>query len=304
MKRLFIIAFTIVICISGCAKPEGDPADGEGAAVSGQISTAAGNLSLKQDDEGVDIASIISKQEAAMKEVNSCTTDVHMEINLKSEDQDHAAISVISDLKSDIDINARLIGSVITTRLSVAGKKNEMEQQIIVSGDNIFFNEKKASDTQGQWQLKSLDKASLEKLWNEQEIQLTGLKYSELMTFEGFVYTGDEKSNGNACFVLKYSLDWKSILEASPELAEQMQGLQGLMPEEIENMVENADVSFLIDKQTFHLREFHIEVRINQEIQGRQITGDIKQYYVFDAFNQPVSIDIPKNAEPVGESGQ
>jgi len=179
-----------------------------------------------------------------------------------------------------------------------------MEQQIITAGDNIYFRENKASGAQGQWQVKALDKASSEKLWNEQDMQLTGSKYSGLTSSQGLIYTGKEKSNGHACFVLKQSMDWKSIMEASPELMEQLQGIQGLMTEEIENMVKKAGVSYLIDEQTFHLREFHIDARINQKVQGKQISGDIKQYCIFDAFGQPVSIKIPKDAKPVDESGQ
>ncbi|RJQ26572.1 MAG: hypothetical protein C4589_09605 [Peptococcaceae bacterium] len=310
MRRLYVIIFIAVISISGCAKSGGNATIGEKAVISGQTGMAieqapvesgqSGTVSdnaaaiSKNSNTDIDIPGIVSKQEAVMKEIKSFRADVGMEISVESGTSSNGNISVAADMKSDIDLDNRLLSSTISAGVSISGTRKEMEQRIIATNDKIYFKDAGESGTQSRWQVKTLDKASSESLWNEQDTRLTGLKYSGPAAPGSLVYAGKENSNGRTCLVLKQSLDWGSIMETSPELKEQLRSINGFMPEEFEKMIEKADVSYLVDEQTFHLREIRIEARINQPVQGRQYTGTIKQQYKFDAFNRPVSVKIPQ----------
>ena len=62
-------------------------------------------------------------------------------------------------------------------------------------------------------------------------------------------------------------------------------------------MLKSAEVVCLIDEQTYHLREFRLDAQINSQTAGQTIAGKVKQYCRYDAFNEPVSIEVPADAK-------
>lgn len=273
IRYLLMLVLVLLICISGCARVTGETA-----------------ISPTQSEVSLDIPGIIAKQAAATKEVNSCRASVYLDIELQSGVSSEGSMSLTASMKSSIESQSQLLSSVITTAIVVAGSSKEVEQRIVASGENVYFKD----SAQSQWQMKSLDKASAEKLWSEQASQLTGSKYAELMSPEGMAYGGTEKSNGHLCLVLKQTLDTSGLGDIPPELQQQLQSMPGLLPEQLGTIIENAEVSYFIDEQSYHLREFRLDAQVNQEVQGQSITGTIKQYCRYDAFNEPVSIKVPE----------
>jgi hypothetical protein len=270
--------FVLVIAISGCSPVDGDKVS-DGMAVS-----------PAQSDTGPDISETIAQQAKSMESVNSCRSSVYLEINLHSGTTNQADTSLTANMKSSIDMHNHLLSSVITTTIILQQAKKEMEQRIIASGENIYLKEK----TQAEWQMQSLDKNFAEKLWIEQGSQVRGAKYAALMSPERLVYSGKEKSNGHDCRVFKQTLDSSQLGDITPELQQQLLNSQGLAANGLDKVIKNAEVTFLIDEQSYYLREFRVNARVSQDIQGQQVTGTIAQYHRYDAFNEPVTIQMPE----------
>lgn len=277
MKRLFkpasillslvLLISVLLICMAGCSQSNANTT--------------------------IDIPDLMTKVEKTMKETNTCRTNVYLEINMKASASGSAAMTLVANMKSSIDSKNRLFSSVIETDLILPAGKKKMEQRIIAAGEKVYLKNNASSAQEANWQVKTLDQAATEKLWHEQSMQQTGLKFAEMLSPESFVYAGKEKANGRSCFALKQSLDPESLLNVSPELKQQLQNGKGLIPEELEKMLKSAEVVCLIDEQTYHLREFRLDAQINSQIAGKTITGTVKQFCRYDAFNEPVSVEVP-----------
>ncbi len=273
MKRLVVMVYMFLLCAAGCTQ-------------------GGGSMTA------VDISDLIARQEKALNEINSCRANAYLEIRLKSGADGSASMSVTANMKTSIDGKNRLLSSVIDSTFIISGNKKEAQQRLIADGENIYRRNNTLSAKERGWQVRTLDQAAAEKLWNEQRLQQTGLKYSKLLSPKNYVYTGKEKSNGRTCLVLKQTLDTERLLEVSSELKEQLQNGRGIIPEELEKMLKTAEVVCLIDEETYYLREFRLDAQINGQAAGTPITGTVKQYCRYDAFNEPVLLEIPKDAKP------
>jgi hypothetical protein len=281
-----IILILVLISLTGLV---GCSTDEAGTQVSGPTSVNSPPTSSTATQVIPGISDIFAKQTAATKEIKSCRAIIHLEMDFKSFTPSPENILITSDMRSDIDITNRLLKSTVSTNLSVSGNNEKMTQQIIASGDSVYFKD----GEDGQWQQKEMQGSDLEALWGEQHEQLTGSKYSNMISPEGFVYTGKNSINGHACYVLQQPLDFQQILKMAPELVQQFQTTEGIAPADLAKILEDAELVCLIDEQTYFLREVRLTASVNQEIQGKKITGKVRQSCQYDAFNEPVSIQIP-----------
>jgi hypothetical protein len=237
-----------------------------------------------------EISDIIDKQAAAMKEIKSCRSSAHLEMDFKSSDASTGNILIIADMRADIDAANRLLNSSVTTNLSISGSNEKMTQQIIAAGDSIYFKDSE----QGQWQKKILEGDDLAALWNEQGNQLPSSKYSALISPDGFVISGKAQSDGHTCYVLKQPMDFDKILKMAPELLSQLQNTGESLPVDFGKLLQNAQFVCLIDSESYYLREVQITADVNQDVQGKKITGTVQESCRYTAFNQPVSVKIPE----------
>jgi hypothetical protein len=247
------------------------------------------SVSPGQSEAKIDLPTIIAKQTEAMKSVNSCRTSIYLEVDLHSGTTDVGDTSLTANMKSNIDTGQHLLSSVITTQIVISSSKKNLEEDIIASGNSLYFKD----SSQSGWQVKSLDGPSADKLWSEQSDQVTGSKYSALISEENLTYSGTENSNGHSCLVFKGPLNNGALGEITPELQQQIQTLPRLSQDQLANLFSNTEVTFLIDEQSYNLREFRLESQIDQQIQGQRVYGTVKQYCRFDAFNEPVSVKVP-----------
>jgi hypothetical protein len=277
-KAAFLLLVVLLILLSGCAANE---VTNPGASAQSPV---------QPDITAPDIAAIIAKQSEAMKTVTSCQADVQLAINFKPVAASAQPTSIKADMNSQIDVAKHLLSSTVYTDLTLSGLNQKSTQQLIATGDSVYIKENK----QGQWQKKTLDQPAMTRLWNEQDEQITGLKYSAMITPAGFTYAGKEKINGHTCYMLKQPLDTGQIGEMTGGILGDLQNTQGLTPQDIGKMVKNAELVCLIDAATYYLREFRVSAQIKREMQGQSITGSLQQSFRFDAFNEPVSIQIPE----------
>jgi hypothetical protein len=282
MKYIFIGVLLLAIIFCGCASAP------EKTALSNISPTK--NSNLKQVSP--DIPAIFDQQSQVMKAVKSCQSDLHSRINLKSSDSPGKNVSITIDITSLTDISNRQMSSVISNKISLSGDSRKTTQQIIATGDRIYFREGEVTDTAVPWQVKDLDQAAADRLWNLQDEQLTGSKYTEQISPSSFVYSGTETINGHNCFVFKQPLDNRMVSEIAPELLEQLRTTEDFSPDVLSEMLKNIELVCLIDEQSY-LREIRLVVNIDQIIQGHQVSGTIEQTCLFDKFNEPVSIQIP-----------
>ncbi|MEN6349601.1 MAG: hypothetical protein ABFD08_09445 [Syntrophomonas sp.] len=300
LNILFIVL--LLICVAGCGVNKSNT----GKIISPEAKTLAAASESKQEidvepvantggdmnqQSSLDISAILARQEAAMKTVNTCRSNTYLNIDMKAGAAGIGDLFIKADMKSLIDTRQRILSSHISTTLVAAKNKKHREQQIVASGSQVYMKADQSSG--GQWQVKTLDATAEEKLWQEQQAQLTGLKYSELLAPVNFVYAGKENSNGHSCLKFRQSLDFDRIMEASPDLKGQLQNMEGLLSGKLEKVIEQADITVFIDEESSYLREFNLEARVNTEFQGQKVSGTIKQYCRYDRFNKKVSIDIP-----------
>jgi hypothetical protein len=278
MKRLWVLILVFLVCLTGCS------------ASGGEAFSSSPAVSPIQSEGNPDIPGIMAQQDKALNSITTCRASVYLEINIHSGTTTKADMSLTANMKASFDKPNRLLSSVVVTTIVINDAKKEMEQQIIGENESIYVKD----SAQSPWQLKSLDESAAEKLWIEQNSQLSGLKYAELMSPESLVYSGQEQSNGHRCWVFKQLLEGDKLGDITPELQQQLQNLQGLTADSLEKIIKDARATYLIDEQSYYLREFRLDAQVAQVIQGQQVTGTLTQYNRFDAFNEPVSIEIPE----------
>lgn len=287
MKHFLVLILLLLVGTGGCAQGQENPLSPQNTLNNTSGIQSAGNQTP------VDIAAIFDNQSRVMKGVKSCQSDLRSKINLKSLDSAGKNVSITIDITSLTDLSNRQMSSVISNQISLSGDNRNTTQQIIATGERIYFREGEVTDTTTPWQVKELDQAATDKLWNQQDEQVTGSKYTEQISPLSFVYSGTEKVNGHNCFVFKQPLDNQTVTEIAPELLEQLQSAEGFSQKALENMLKDIELVCLIDEQSY-LREIRLVVNIDQTIQGHQVTGTIEQTCLFDKFNEPVSIQIPR----------
>lgn len=287
MKHFLIFILLLLVGTGGCAQGQETPLSPQ--------NTLNNNSGIQSviNQTTPDITAIFDNQSRVMKEVKTCQSLLRSSINLKSADSPGKNVSIAIDIDSAIDSSNRQMSSVISNKISLSGDNRNNTQQIIATGDRIYYREGEVSDTVTKWQVKNLDKAAADILWNAQDEQITGSKYTEQISPQSFVYSGTETINGHTCFVFKQPLDTQMISDIAPELLEQLKTAESFPSDVLAEMLKNIELVCLIDEQSY-LREIRLKVNIDQIIQGNQVSGTIEQVCTFDRFNEPVSIQIPK----------
>jgi hypothetical protein len=280
---IFLIAVVVIMLgAMGCARPlVNNQADNR--------TTAANQTgSSTKEGTGPDISSLVAAEAKAMSNITSCRANLHLEMNLKSSAVGN--ILITADMRSEIDTLNRLFSSIVTTNLSLSGNNDNLWQQVIASGADVYFKD----GQQGSWQKKTLAEADLSALWKEQDQQLTGSSYSALLSDEDLVYSGKEVVNGYSCQALKQPVDYHKLLQIAPQLLDQMQSAADAGALDWGSVLQKVELVYLVDDQAGYLREVRISASVNQVKDGRQVTGQVRQYCRFDAFNEPLSIQIPE----------
>lgn len=302
MQRLFLPVFVLIIMLglSGCRH---EPGENQPKSTAAPLAvTEKDNKTIVQDKEKtsakdneiVDSRAIISRQENNMKTINSCRSNIYLKIDINSSVSGSGNLSLVADMKSSIDIAKRRLNSQITTTLVTADDKNKTSTHIAASDNQVYMKTGGTGRMQGQWQVKNLTPAEAEKLWIEQQQQLTGIRFSQMLTADDFVYAGQEKYDGHNCLKFAKKFDFTDILNASPELSGPLQNMGSETLEKLQKFIRQADVVILIDEKSSYLREFRLDAAINSDVEGQKITGRIKQYCRYDGFNEDTSIKIPE----------
>jgi hypothetical protein len=283
-KSIILVIILILFFSTGCMQLQDKLQSAEQTVISPPSTTRV------EKEIVPDISTLIAKETAAMQYLKSCRTNMHLEIELKSPASSEGNIFISADVYSIVDLVNRLLDSTISSHLSISGSNDNLTQKIIISGDTVYL---KNSD-QSPWQKKVLEGNDLSSLWNEQDAQLLGSKYSSLNESEGLVYAGQTMSENNPCFILKQNLDINKLLQMTPELMTQLQNLNGNLSGEITNIFQNAELIFLIDSQNYYLRATTVSVKLNGKVNGKQISGTMLESCRYNAFNEPVTINAPE----------
>jgi hypothetical protein len=280
MKWLMALLSVFLLCLSGCAPAISKAPD------------AADNVTPLTEND-IDITDIIARQLEVMQQVKTCRADITLEINTTPETTSKGRISIMSEMVSVIDIGNRILSSEIVTVLTVADQKTKLSQEIIATADKVYLKD----DVQKKWQTRVMDETDSAGLWNEQGGQLTGSQYSSLMSPENFTCGGQAKVDGNVCFVLNQVLEPADIIRLTPEMQEYLQNISELTPESLEDALTEITLAYYIDTISYHLREVCLTTRFDYDSDGQLVSGMVRQGCRYYQFNEPVSIEIPEEAE-------
>lgn len=252
--------------------------------------TSCGNNDTETElSEQIAMSEMFSSQKSVMKEIDSCQSNVYLELTLKLDGEDENLISIVANTKSNTDYINQLLSSVINTTVVMSGSKKEIEQRIMVI-DNYIYLKNNTSDI---WSKESLDEISLINLWEEQRSQIAGFEDVVSATNDECIYIGREKINGHMCSVYKNTIDSDNISQMNLGINNQLQGFEDILPETLENMIIEAEFKWYIDEETYYLREFRFEAELREEVDGTFINGTIKLYNRQDAFDEKISVEAP-----------
>jgi len=149
----------------------------------------------------------------------------------------------------------------------------------------------------------------------EQQIPTNQMDHlTEILELGEFKVTGTQKINGVACYVLEFTPDPNELYEL---IVEQIQLMTEEEPEDMElellrNMIDtiadSISVKLWISKDTYFLTrvEFDIALDITPEDLGEpeeegRVIADMTMIFDIYEINQPVSIELPSEAENATE---
>lgn len=242
--------------------------------------------------EEVNVVDVFRQQQEVMNNVSSCRTNVYLEMSIEAGTGTND-MSINANMISNIDTNKYQLSSVIET--TVVMNKNKKETKVTIIGDDnkVYMKQGKINDESLSWEVEQLNTDETAALWEEQRRQITGLDYTTIIVPEDFIYVGEEKSGGRICYVFTQPINIEKMLESDTDFNNQLEGVEGFMPRDLEKMLESGDVTCLIDKETMYLREIRLDTILSYDVAGEAVLGMLKQYCRYDDFNEPISIEIP-----------
>lgn len=285
MLRKLIISLVILVALitlTAC----GGPATSDGI-------QSGGNLPSAEE--------IAAGAVAAMAEVKSCRFDMKMDMDMSGESGGESFDTVMyMDANSVLDIENTEMSMEFILSMDIPGEgEMGMVMEMYLVGDGMYMM-MDMPEMDPMWMKMELPEGTWGEM-NQLEPQLEMLELAELEVI------GSETIDGTECYVLRVVADEEQIWEL---VMQQMNTVGGEIPEIEEEFMKDIwrDVSMKqwIAKDTYFLvrTEMDLVMEMSSDAMGLpeaegEFTIDLSMYMdmtLYD-YNQPVSIDLPSEAE-------
>jgi len=251
-------------------------------------------LSLAACAQGPPAQEIVDGIIEALDDIKTYQFDMDMTMDMAGEAEGEAfEMTVVIDFESVVDIENRQMMMDMAITMAMAGEAEmEMGMEMYLIGDMMYmFMESPWMEP--MWAKSEIPEGTWEEM-NQVEPQIELLEAAEVELI------GSERVRGVDCYVLQVTPDMGQLWQLVMHQAE----VAGEMPPFIEEMFRSFSVKQWVAKDTYFLTKAKLDmvVELTPEAMGFPeaegvLTVDIAMVLLVYNYNQPVSIELPPEAE-------
>jgi len=229
----------------------------------------------------------------AVDDIRTCEFEMDMTMDVAAEsDGDTVEMTIVIGGSGTLDLENRQMMMDTTTSIAMPGLEMETGMELYLIGDMMYmFME--IPGMESMWVKSEMPEGTWEEM-NQVEPQIELLEVAQVEVI------GTERVRGIHCYVLEITPDMEQVWQLIVQQAE----LAGEMPLFTEEMFHSFSVKQWVAKDTYFLTraEIDVVVELTPEAMGFPeeegvLTMDIAMDWLAYNYNQPVSIELPPEAE-------
>lgn len=250
----------------------------------------------------------------AAGDMRTCQFDMDMSLDMAGEVEGESVdMTMEMDASGTIDIENYQMEMAMNMHTAVTGEDDvdmEMEMYLV---DNMFYIMTDVPLMGPTWMKLEIPEELLEEIPEEywEPTDLIELQAEFLEAFE-FEVTGSEEVGGVDCYVMEVTADieqlWQSAMQQIEALGLEMDDFPEEFEELLDEIFRSYSVKIWVAKDTSFLAKAEIEIdfELTPEIMGitdeeGEMTIDAAIVMLVYDYNQPVSIELPPEAEEAVE---
>ena len=236
----------------------------------------------------------------SLDDIRTYQFDMDMTMDMAGEAEGEAfEVTMVMDSSGAVDVENRQMSMVATQNMSMPGQTEmEMGMEMYIVGDMIYM---------------LAEMPGMEAMWMKSEMpegyweQMSQVEYQiELLEAAQLEVIGSEMVEGVDCYVLQLTPDLEQLWQFYMQQAQ----VTGEVPEEsLQDIFQTFSVKQWIDKDTYFLTKAEIDMVMeltpedmgSPEEEGVMTMNIAMSFWGYD-YNQPVSIELPPEAEEAVET--
>ncbi len=251
--------------------------------------------------EGEELASaqeIVDGATEAVGDMRTCRFDMDMTMNMTGEAEGEA-VDANADMNSSgtLDIENNQMRMDMTMNMAMTGE-DEIEMGIeMYLVDNMIYMMMDIPAMGPMWMKSEMPTGYWEQM-NQIEPQIELLEAAEVKV------TGSETVGGIDCYVVEITPDMEQLWQIAMQQTELAEGIPDIDEEFLDEVFRSYSVKQWIAKDTYFLAkaEIELDMELTPEAMGYpeeegEMTLEVSIILVAYDYNQPVSIELPPEAE-------
>ncbi len=248
---------------------------------------------------------------ATAESIDTYTFDMDMTQNIQiSNETGETEMTKLSTGNGVVDNINKKMNQEMTTTMKMPSETKEMKMDMYFINNTMYTKREGIPKMPAQWRKMEMPEGYKE-FWesqNQVEQQMELLNVSKVEQLE------DEKVNDVDCYVLKLTPDiekhWETVMKQA-RLSELMQRLQQNDSFDIGKMIKEMSIKQWIAKDTKFPMKTEMQLKMvmsSEDLNLREetkekftMTMDQRTSIVFHDYNEPVTIELPKEAESAAE---
>jgi len=238
----------------------------------------------------------------SLDDIRTYQFDMDMTMDMTAEAEGEALeMTMVIGGSGALDLENRQMKMDMTMSMAMIGEEVEMGREMYLIGDMIYMmTEIPGMDS--MWIKMKMPEGT----WEEMTEQMSGLEtYVGLLEAAEVEVIGSEKVGGIDCYVLEVTPDMEQLWQLAMQQAEVAgEEMPDVAEEFIQEMFHSFSVKQWVAKDTYFLTkaEIAIAIELTPEAMGFPeeegiVTMDIAMSLLAYDYNQPVSIELPQEAE-------
>ena len=243
----------------------------------------------------------------ALDDIRTYELDMDMTMDMAGEAEGEAfEMTMTMGISGALDVENRQVGLDMTMNTALPGEDEmDMVMEMYLIG-NMAYMMMDEPETGPMWMKQEISETDWEELSEQlsEQIAMTEPQIELLQTAQVKVI-GSEKVKGVDCYVLQLTPDmeqlWQLVMQQTALTGEEM--LPELAEELLQEMFCSFSVKQWVAKDTYFLTKAEVDMamELTAEAMGfpeeGEITMDIGMIYLEYNHNQPISIELPPEAE-------